>query len=231
MRISAWIVSQQQYALPRSVNPSRNNIESATIQLLSLVFGSAAVVLVADLGLDGVDALVMVTVVLVAVVVVVFNVEAAGFTAGSAPACPAAGSVEPTGSPVPPPGTSFPSVSPLRRRGTLGFNHHMRSRVLADIRHAACTKGTTSVHHKSRGHKRPAQASNAAIGTGCSKPRGIDRKPTAGRTIAKTCVLQTHTINAHARFGSAPMASPEKLLSSRWSASVQTQPRPDALRA
>ena len=112
MRKSAWIVSQQQYALPRSVNPSRNNIESATIQLLSLVFGSAAVVLVADLGLDGVDALVMVTVVLVAVVVVVFNVEAAGFTAGSAPGCPAAGSVEPTGSPVPPPGTSFPSVSP-----------------------------------------------------------------------------------------------------------------------
>ena len=112
MRKSAWIVSQQQYALPRSVNPSRNNIESATIQLLSLVFGSAAVVLVADLGLDGVDALVIVTVVLVAVVVVVFNVEAAGFTAGSAPGCPAAGSVEPTGSPVPPPGTSFPSVSP-----------------------------------------------------------------------------------------------------------------------
>lgn len=44
MRISAWIVSQQQYVLPRSVNPSRNNIESATIQLLSLVFGSAAVI-------------------------------------------------------------------------------------------------------------------------------------------------------------------------------------------
>ena len=107
----------------------------------------------------------------------------------------------------------------------------MRSRVLADIRNAASTKGTTSVHHKSRGHKRPSQASNAAIGTGCSKPRGIDRKPTAGRAIAKTCVLQTHTINAHARFGSAPMASPEKPLSSRWSASVQTQPRPDALRA
>lgn len=67
MRISAWIVFQQQYALPRSANPSSNNIESATIQLLSLVFGSAAVVPVADLGLDGVDALVMVTVVLVAV--------------------------------------------------------------------------------------------------------------------------------------------------------------------
>lgn len=50
-------MSQQQYALPRSVNSSRNNIESATIQLLSLVFGSAAVVLLADLGLDGVDAL------------------------------------------------------------------------------------------------------------------------------------------------------------------------------
>ena len=112
MRISAWIVSQQQYALPRSANPSSNNIESATIQLLSLVFGSAAVVPVADLGLDGVDALVMVTVVLVAVVVVVFNVEAAGFTAGSVPGCPAAGSVKPAGSPVPPPGTSFPSVSP-----------------------------------------------------------------------------------------------------------------------
>lgn len=40
-------------------------MEGAIIQLLSLVFGSAAVVLVADLGLDGVDALVMVTVVLV----------------------------------------------------------------------------------------------------------------------------------------------------------------------
>lgn len=93
MRTSAWIVSQQQYALPRSANLSRNNMEGAIIQLLSLVFGSAAVVLVADLGLDGVDALVMVTVVLVPVVVVVFNVEAAGFTAGSAPGSAAAGSV------------------------------------------------------------------------------------------------------------------------------------------
>lgn len=208
MRTSAWIVSQQQYALPRSANPSRNNIESATIQLLLLVFGSAAVVMVADLGLDGVDALVTVTVVLVAVVVVVFNVEAAGFTARSAPGCPAAGSVKPAGSPVPPPGTLFPSVSPRRRRGTLGFNHHMRSRVPAGIRHAVSTKGPASGHHKSRGHNRPAQASNAAIGTGRSKPRGIDRKPTAGRAIAKTCVLQAHTINAHARFGSAPMDSP-----------------------
>lgn len=79
-------------------------MEGAIIQLLSLVFGSAAVVLVADLGLDGVDALVMVTVVLVPVVVVVFNVEAAGFTAESAPGCAPAGSVKPAGSPVPPPG-------------------------------------------------------------------------------------------------------------------------------
>lgn len=148
MRTSARIVSQQQYALPRSANLSRNNIEGATIQLLSLDFGSAAVVLVADLGLDVVDALFTVTVVLVAVVVVVFNVEAAGFTAGSAPGCPAAGSVKPAGSPVPPPGTSFPSVSPA---GAVAPSGSIKT----------CAAGR---RHKPREHKQSARARGSAIG-------------------------------------------------------------------
>ena len=160
-------------------------MEGAIIQLLSLVFGSAAVVLVADLGLDGVDALVMVTVVLVPVVVVVFNVEAAGFTAGSAPGCAAAGSVKPAGSPVPPTGTSFPSVSPA---GVVAPSGSINT----------CAAGRC---HKLREHKRSARARDSAIGTDRIKPRDIDGKSAAGRAIAKTCVLQTHTINAHAHSG------------------------------
>ena len=124
-------------------------MEGAIIQLLSLFFGSAAVVLVADLGLDGVDALVMVTVVLVPVVVVVFNVEAAGFTAGSAPGCAAAGSVKPAGSPVPPTGTSFPSVSPA---GVVAPSGSINT----------CAAGR---RNKPREHKQSARARGSAIGT------------------------------------------------------------------
>lgn len=134
-------------------------MEGAIIQLLSLVFGSAAVVLVADLGLDGVDALFTVTVVL-AVVVVVFNVEAAGFTAGSAPGCAAAGTVKPAGSPVPPTGTSFPSVSPA---GVVAPSGSINT----------CAAGRC---HKLREHKRSARARGSAIGTDRIEPRDIDGK-------------------------------------------------------
>lgn len=54
------------------------------------------------------------------------------------------------------------------------------------IHHAASTKDPASRRHNPRGHKRPAQARNTAIGTGRIKPRGVDGKPTAGRAITKT---------------------------------------------
>lgn len=79
----------------------------------------------------------------------------------------------------------------------------MRSHGPASIHHATSAKGPAGRRHKPRRHKRPARARNAAIGTGRIKPRGIDGKPAAGRAlaIAKTCVLQIHTISAHARSG------------------------------
>ena len=129
-------------------------------------------------------ALFTVTVVL-AVVVVVFNVEAAGFTAESAPGCAPAGSVKPAGSPVPPPGTSFPSVSPA---GVVAPSGSINT----------CAAGR---RNKPREHKRSARARGSAIGTDRIEPRDIDGKSAAGRAIAKTCVLQTHTINAHAHSG------------------------------
>ena len=81
--------------------------------MLSAVLGSVAVAAPAALALDGVDTVVLFTVVLV--VVIVLGVAVAGFRAGSvadpAPGCPPAGPAPPAGSPAPP-GTSRPSVSP-----------------------------------------------------------------------------------------------------------------------
>ena len=61
----------------------------------------------------------------------------------------------------------------------------MQCRSPAGIHYATSTKSPTGRRHKPRGHKRPAQASNAAVGTGRIKPRFVDGKPTAGRAIAK----------------------------------------------
>ena len=156
-------------------------------------------VAVADLDLDGVDTVVLVT------VVVVLVVAAAGFSAGFAVGpvvgSPAAGLASVGDLPALSPGTSRPSVSPRRRRGHIGLNHHMRYHRTGGIHHATSTKGPTGRRHKPRGHKRPARARNAAIGTGRIKPRGVDGKPTAGCTIAKTCILQIHAVGAHARSG------------------------------
>lgn len=69
------------------------------IQLLSAILGSDAAVAVVALGLEDVDAVVLVTVVLD--VVAVLGDVAAGFSAGSldepAPGCPAVGSTPPAG--------------------------------------------------------------------------------------------------------------------------------------
>lgn len=75
---SEKLAPQQRYAAPKSANPSRNNDKEAAIQLLSAVLGSIAAVMVVLLDLDGVDNVVLVTVVVVLVVV------AAGFSAGFA---------------------------------------------------------------------------------------------------------------------------------------------------
>lgn len=69
---------QQRYAAARSTVPSRKSATDAVIQQLSPVFGSAAVVAVAALGLGILATVVLVTVVVVLVVV------AAGFSAGFA---------------------------------------------------------------------------------------------------------------------------------------------------
>ena len=71
-----WQLSQQRYAAARSTVPSRKSVTEAAIQLLSAVLGSAAVVAV--LGLEDVDTVVLVT------VVVVLVGAAAGFSAGFA---------------------------------------------------------------------------------------------------------------------------------------------------
>lgn len=54
---------------PRSAAPSRNSAREAAIQLLSAVLGSVAVAASAFLALDGVDAAVLIAVVLVVAVV------------------------------------------------------------------------------------------------------------------------------------------------------------------
>ena len=126
------------------------------------------------------DLAVLATVVLVAVVVVLV-VAAAGFSAGfavgpvvgsSAAGLAWAGDLSALS-----PDTSRLSVFPaggVAASGSTGGVHH-----------AASTKGPASGHHKPRRHKRPTQTSNAAIGTGRIKPRGVDGKPTAGPDISK----------------------------------------------
>lgn len=82
----------------------------ATTQLLSTVLGSAEVVAVAGLGLDGVDTVALVTVVVVLVVVAAgFS---AGFAVGPVVGSSAAGLASAEGLSAPSPGTSPLSVSP-----------------------------------------------------------------------------------------------------------------------
>lgn len=113
---------QQRCTAHKSADTSRNSAKEAAIQLLSPVLGSVGVIAVADLGMVFLVAVVLVTVVLV--VVLVLGVAAAGFTAesvaGSALGCPAAGSAPSAVSPVPPPGTSLPSVFPVGGVATSG---------------------------------------------------------------------------------------------------------------
>lgn len=66
-----------------------------------------------------------------------------------------------------------------RRRGHIGLNHHVRCHDPCSIHHATSTKDSVSRRHKPCGHKRPARARNAAVGTGRIKPRSVDGKPTA----------------------------------------------------
>ena len=56
--LSKWVL-QQRHAAAISNVPSRKSATEAAIQLLSPVLGSAAVVAVADLDLDGVDTVVL----------------------------------------------------------------------------------------------------------------------------------------------------------------------------
>lgn len=77
----------------------------------------------------------------------------------------------------------------------------MRCHRTGGIHHATSTKGPASRRHKPSGHKRPVRARNAAFGTGRIEPRGVDRKPTAGRAIAKARVLQIYALGAHTRSG------------------------------
>ena len=73
---------------------------------------------------------------------------------------------------------------PRRRRGALGLDHHMRRHGPWGIHHPAGAEGPAHWRHKSRGHKRPARACDAAIGTGRIEPRGVDGQPAPGRADA-----------------------------------------------
>lgn len=119
---SKWQLSQQRHAAARSTVASRKNVKETAIQLLSPVLGSVAAVALVALGLDGAGTVVLVTLVLV--VMFVLGDVAAGFIAGtvvgSVPGCSAAGPAPPSGSPVPLPGTSRPSVSPAGGVATSG---------------------------------------------------------------------------------------------------------------
>lgn len=90
----------------------------ATTQLLSTVLGSAEVVAVAGLGLDGVDTVALVTVVVVLVVVAAGFSE--GFAVGPAVGSPAAGLASVGDFSALLPGTSPPSVSPAGGVATSG---------------------------------------------------------------------------------------------------------------
>lgn len=107
---SEKLAPQQRYAAPKSANPSRNNDKEAAIQLLSAVLGSITAVMVVLLDLDGVDNVVLVTVVVVLVVVAAgFS---AGFAVGPVVGSPAAGLASAGDLSVLSPGTSPPLVSP-----------------------------------------------------------------------------------------------------------------------
>ena len=152
--------------------------------MLSAVLGSVAAAL-AVLALDGVDAVVLVTVVLL--VVVVLGVAVAGLGTGSV-ADPAPGrstvGAGATGRLARATGHLAPVGLPRRRRGALGLDHHMRRHGPWGIHHPAGAEGPAHWRHKSRGHKRPARACDAAIGTGRIEPRGVDGQPAPGRADA-----------------------------------------------
>ena len=98
--------------------PRRKSVIDAVIQQLSPVLGSTTVVAVADLDLDGVD-----TVALVTVFVVLFFAAAgfsAGFAVGPVVGCPAAGLASAGDLSTLSPGTSRPSVSPAGGVATSG---------------------------------------------------------------------------------------------------------------
>lgn len=134
--------------------------------MLSAVLGSVAVAAPAALALDGVDTVVLFTVVLV--VVIVLGVAVAGFRAGSvadpAPGCPPAGPAPPAGSPAPP-GTSRPSVSPFerRRRALATVTGYQDRFVLCDtfwidethINDTDPSKGYKQVHKRGLSRQRP----------------------------------------------------------------------------
>lgn len=90
--------------------PRRKSVIDAVIQQLSPVLGSTTVVAVADLDLDGVDTVVLVTVVVDLVVAAAGFSE--GFAVGPVVGSAAAGLVSAGDLSAPPPGTSTPSVSP-----------------------------------------------------------------------------------------------------------------------
>ena len=164
---------QQRYAAARSAAPSRKNVKEAAVQSLSPVLGSAAVVAVAVLGLGTLATVVLVTVVTVLVVVVAGFSE--GFAVGPAVGSPAAGLASAGDLSAPSPGTSPLSDSPTGGVATSGSTTTcVATAPEASTHHATSTKGPAGRRHKSRGHKRPARACNAAVGAGRIKPRGVD---------------------------------------------------------
>lgn len=115
--LSKWVL-QQRHAAAISNVPSRKSATEAAIQLLSPVLGSTTVVAVADLDLDGVDTVVLVTVVVDLVVAAAGFSE--GFAVGPVVGSAAAGLVSAGDLSAPPPGTSTPSVSPAGGVATSG---------------------------------------------------------------------------------------------------------------
>lgn len=85
---SKWQLSQQRHAAARSAVPSRKSATESTIQLVSPVLGSAAVVAVTALGLGTLATVIVVTVVVLVVVAAGFSV---GFAVGPVVCSPAAG--------------------------------------------------------------------------------------------------------------------------------------------
>lgn len=112
--------------------PRRKSVIDAVIQQLSPVLGSTTVVAVADLDLDGVDTVVLVTVVVDLVVAAAGFSE--GFAVGPVVGSAAAGLVSAGDLSAPPPGTSTPSVSPAGGVAGIVMGHDRRMGVRdADI--------------------------------------------------------------------------------------------------